>query len=164
MEDKKAFGSLKKKLSDLMGMATEMVLAMDPKEKPVMEMVQKQIEAAYRSLLISEGILFPASALPAKPKLPQMKYGEHGWVKLTEAQYASMEQRYGKTILSRAIKCVDEKAQKTGNRNGWKDWSLVLHNAIRDDWDSCRTAPIEEKKQNRFVGDERLLMSFMESR
>ena len=140
MEDKKAFGSLKRRLSELMGTAAVMAKEMDPKDKPVMDMVQSQIEAAYKSLLISEGILFPASALPAKPKLPQQKYGENGWVKLTEAQYVALEKKYGRSVLERAIKCVDEKAQKTGNRNGWKDWSLVIHNAIRDDWDKCRSA------------------------
>ena len=157
MEDKKTFGSLKRKLSDIMGAAAVMAKEMDPQEKPVMDMVQSQIEAAYKSLLISEGILFPASALPAKPKLPQFKYGENGWVKLTEAQYMALETRYGKTVLERAIKVVDEKAQKTGNRNGWKDWSLVLHNAIKDDWDKCRSAPVSNESR-----DDMILRRFME--
>ena len=89
MEDKKAFGSLKRKLSDIMGAAAVMAKEMDPQEQLPFSMVQAQIEAAYKSLLISEGILFPASALPAKPK--PIKRSENGWVKLTDAQYAALE-------------------------------------------------------------------------
>ena len=29
---------------------------------------------------------------------------------------------------------VDESAQKTGNKNGWKDWALVVHTCHRDRW------------------------------
>ena len=157
MEDKKAFGSLKSKLSDIMGTAAVMAKGMDPQEKPVMDMVQSQIEAAYKSLLISEGILFPASALPTKPKLQFKLYGDNRWVKLTDEQYKALEGRYGKAVLERAIKVVDQKAQMTGNRNGWKDWSLVLHNAIKDDWDRCRSAaPAVENL------DDMILRRFME--
>ena len=157
MEDKKAFGSLKKRLSDLMGAAAVMAKEMEPQEKLPFSMVQAQIEAAYKSLLISEGILFPASTLPAKPKPTATKRSDNGWVKLTDEQYAALEVRYGTAVLKRAIKVVDEKAQKTGNRNGWKDWSLVLHNAIRDDWDKCRSAPIEAENR-----DDLILRRFME--
>lgn len=157
MEDKKAFGSLKKKLSDLMGAAAVIAKEMEPQEKLPFSMVQTQIEAAYKSLLISEGILFPASTLPVKPKPIAIKRSENGWVKLTDAQYAALEARYGRTVLERAIKVVDEKAQKTANRNGWKDWSLVIHNAIRDDWDKCRSAPVEEENF-----EEKIIRRFME--
>lgn len=157
MEDKKAFGSLKRKLSDIMGAAAVMAKEMDPQAQLPFSMVQAQIEAAYKSLLISEGILFPASALLNKPKQPQVKRSENGWVKLTDAQYSALEQRYGRTVLERAIKVVDEKAQKTGNRNGWKDWTLVIHNAIRDDWDKCRSAPVEAESR-----DDMILRRFME--
>ena len=157
MEDKKAFGSLKRKLSDIMGAATVMAKEMEMSQEQQLSfsMVQTQIEAAYKSLLISEGILFPASVLPAKPK--PIKRSENGWVKLTDAQYAALEERYGRTVLERAIKVVDEKAQKTGNRNGWRDFTLVIHNAIRDDWDKCRTAPVEAENR-----DDLILRRFME--
>ena len=155
MEDKKAFGSLKRKLSDLMGAAAVMAKDMEPQEKIPFSMVQTQIEAAYKSLLISEGILFPASALPAKPVAT--KRSDNGWVKLTDAQYAALEERYGRSVLERAIKVVDEKAQKTANRNGWKDWSLVIHNAVRDDWDKCRSTPVEAESR-----DDMILRRFME--
>ena len=108
MEDKKAFGSLKRKLSDIMGAAAVMAKEMDPQEQLPFSMVQAQIEAAYKSLLISEGILFPASALLKKPKQQEMKtYGEFGVVKLTEEQYGKLVQGYGEKVIEKYINSVE---------------------------------------------------------
>lgn len=108
MEDKKAFGSLKRKLSDIMGAAAVMAKEMDPQEQLPFSMVQAQIEAAYKSLLISEGILFPASALLNKPKQQEMKtYGEFGVVKLTEEQYSKLVQGYGEKVIEKYINSVE---------------------------------------------------------
>lgn len=149
MEHQKAFGNIKQQMTRIMGQAAELHDRLPENEKAVMGILREQLTAAYRSLLISEGILFPASALPAKQKPPRRAFGQYGWVKLTEPQHAALAKKYGAEILERAIEYVDESAQKTGNRNDWKDWSLVLHNAIRDDWGKCRSGAAEaaRKKQ-----------------
>ena len=61
-------------------------------------------------------------------------HGEYGWVKLTDAQYDKLLQDLGKEELDRCIRYVDESAQKTTNRNGWKDWNLTIRNCSRDKW------------------------------
>ena len=157
MEDKKAFGSLKEKMANIMGLAAEITEKCSEGEKYSMDMVRVQINAAYTSLLISEGILFPASALPVKPQYK--KHGEHGWIKLTDKQHEALVERYGEVLLKRAINCIDEKAQLNGNRNGWKDWAAVIHKCIREDWDKVRSGmpKIEERK----VTDNALFDNFM---
>lgn len=138
---------------------------LDEKAKPSMQMVNEQIAAAYRSLLISEGILFPASKIAKKP--PMQKYGEYGWVKLTEAQNAALEKQYGKALLERAITYIDESAQKTSNKNGWKDWCLIIHKAIREDWGKVvsqpqKYAPKKPSEPSVYGGvDDKLVEQFM---
>lgn len=62
------------------------------------------------------------------------KHGEYGWVLLTDAEYGRLEKDWGIDKLSYYITYVDEFAQKTKNKNKYKDWNLVLRNAVRDNW------------------------------
>ena len=62
------------------------------------------------------------------------KYGEYGWVMLTDGQYRRLETELGRPELERCIRYVDEAAQKTGNRNRWRDWNLVIRSCHRDGW------------------------------
>lgn len=135
MENRQAIASLKKQMTDVMGRAAEIHERMPDEQKPIMDMVRAQITATYTALLISEGILFPASEMPKK-----RKYGEYGWVKLTDPQHEALTKRYGKELLERAIKYIDESAQQNGNKNKWKDWALVIHKCIREDWGKVRSA------------------------
>lgn len=61
-------------------------------------------------------------------------YGEYRWVKLTDSQYAKLQQDLGQSELDRCIRYVDESAQQTGNKNKWKDWNLVIRRCHRDGW------------------------------
>lgn len=65
-------------------------------------------------------------------------YGCNGWIKLTDTQYEKLLADLGKEELARCITYVDECAQKTHNRNGWKDWNLVIRNCHRDGWGTKR--------------------------
>lgn len=171
MESKKAFKSIKDKLTALMGEAVALCKELDEKDKPQMQLTNELIGVAYKSLLISEGILFPAAKVVKKP--PAIKYGEYGWVKLTEAQHENLEKQYGKELLARAITYIDESAQKTSNKNGWKDWSLVIHKCIREDWGKVVSHPQQpqQTEQNNTVAnipqegsvDRALLEQFMNS-
>ena len=62
------------------------------------------------------------------------RHGEYGWVLLTDAQYAKLEKDLGKEELDRCIRYVDESAQSSGNKNGWKDWNLVISRCSREGW------------------------------
>lgn len=66
-------------------------------------------------------------------------YGEFGWVRLTDGQYADLESRMGAAELHRCITYVDEQAQTTGNRNRWKDWHLLLRRCHQDRWHEIRS-------------------------
>ena len=85
-----------------------------------------------------EGIEPPAAA-PAPPA-PQPaepvrhKHGANGWVLLTEEQYTRLLKEFGPAELERCITYVDESAQITKNKNGWKDWNLVIRKCHREQW------------------------------
>lgn len=62
------------------------------------------------------------------------KFGEFGWVKLTDEQHKRLIDEFGKDTVERAINYIDEAAQTTGNKNKWRDWNLVLRKCIRNGW------------------------------
>lgn len=62
------------------------------------------------------------------------KYGEFGWVKVTDEQHRRLVEEYGEDTIKRTITYVDESAQTTGNKNKWRDWNLVLRKCIRNGW------------------------------
>lgn len=161
MEDKKAFGSLKEKMTNIMGLAAEITEKCSEGEKYSMDMVRVQLNAAYTSLLISEGVLFPASELVKKKKPVKKAYGEYGWVRLPEPQYAALVEKYGEVLLGRAITYIDEAAQKTGNKNGWRDFTLVIHNCIREDWGKVKSGMPKAPAKASEVSDVELFESFM---
>lgn len=68
------------------------------------------------------------------------KYGEYGWVKLSDTQYQKLQKELGQDELDRCIRYVDECAQQTGNKNKWKDWNLVIRRCNRDGWGSGHEA------------------------
>lgn len=71
---------------------------------------------------------------PAPTKPPKKKYGEYGWVKLSDAEYQRLVAEYGESTVKHYIQYIDESAQTTGNKNKWKDWNLVLRKAIKGQW------------------------------
>ena len=71
---------------------------------------------------------------PEKPAPAFHKYGEYGWVKLTDEQYQRLLTEWGEAELKRCIKYVDESAQSSKNKNKWTDWNLVVRRCHRDGW------------------------------
>ena len=63
-------------------------------------------------------------------------YGEHGRVKLSQEEYDRLARDYGQAETERCIAYVDEIAQSTNNKPGWKDWNLVVRRCHRDGWGS----------------------------
>lgn len=88
-----------------------------------------------------EGIEPPAAApAPHTPIVPdpeepvRHKHGANGWVRLTDEQYIRLLKEFGPAELERCITYVDESAQITKNKNGWKDWNLVIRKCHREKW------------------------------
>ena len=61
-------------------------------------------------------------------------YGEYKHVLLTDDQVGRLLKDLGGAEMDRCIRYVDEAAQKTGNKNGWKDWNLVIRTCHREGW------------------------------
>ena len=69
-----------------------------------------------------------------KPKEPTKDYGRYGRVRLTDDAYARLLNDLGETELNRCIAYIDESAQSTNNKNGWKDWNVVIRRCSRGQW------------------------------
>lgn len=70
-----------------------------------------------------------------KPHTPaRKKYGEYGWVRLSDAEYTRLVNDMGDEELSRCIRYIDESAQGNGNKNRWKDWNIVVRRCHREGW------------------------------
>lgn len=81
------------------------------------------------------GAAAPTLKPAPKPKNPpRKKYGEYGWVLLTDEQHERLTNDLGAAELQRCIQYVDESAQSSGNKNRWKDWNLVLRRCSREGW------------------------------
>ena len=74
------------------------------------------------------------TSAPAPEPNQRRKYGEYGWVQLTEKEYERLLDQYGQQTIDFYIRYIDESAQLTGNKNKWKDWNLTLRKAIRNRW------------------------------
>ena len=88
---------------------------------------------------------------PAPSKQLKKKYGEYGWVRLTDEEHERLISDHGAEITVHYIELVDSKAQQTGNKNKWKDWNLTVRNAIRDKWGGTahqKSAPKTQSKES----------------
>lgn len=99
----------------------------------------------------------PPAAAPAPAEAPveepkRHKHGANGWVLLTDEQYKKLLHDLGPAELERCITYVDESAQITRNKNGWKDWNLVLRKCHREQWGvkapkpKAAEQPVQRKK------------------
>lgn len=67
-------------------------------------------------------------------KVQRHKYGEFGWVLLSDAECDKLIADMGEAEFKRCLQYVDEAAEKTYNKNGWKNWNLVLRACHREKW------------------------------
>ena len=72
--------------------------------------------------------------------------GNYGWVKLSDEEYSRLSNELGEHELKRCIAYVDESAQSTNNKNGWRDWNLVIRKCSRDGWGLKTKAPASAAK------------------
>lgn len=82
-----------------------------------------------------------APAKPTRtPSVSRTARGVYGWVKLSDEEYSRLSNELGEQELKRCIAYVDESAQSTNNKNGWRDWNLVIRKCSRDGW-GLKTKP-----------------------
>lgn len=55
-------------------------------------------------------------------------------MKLSQEEHDRLVRDYGQAEAERCIAYVDEIAQSTNNKAGWKDWNLVVRRCHRDGW------------------------------
>ncbi len=82
----------------------------------------------------SATVLPPPAHTPTPNAVERHKYGDYGWVKLTDEEYSRLVTELGPTELARCIDYLDTSAQSTGNKNRWKDWNLVIRRCHREGW------------------------------
>lgn len=83
------------------------------------------------------GQKIPSGSEAPPERQARHKHGAHGWVRLTDDEYARLLDELGEAELQRCIAYIDESAQMNGNKNKWKDWNLVIRKCSRDRW-GCR--------------------------
>ena len=99
----------------------------------------------------------PPAAAPAPAESPaeepqRHRHGANGWVLLTDEQYQKLLHDLGPAELERCITYVDESAQITKNKNGWKDWNLLIRKCHREQWGAkhpkqkSSEQPVQRKK------------------
>ena len=92
----------------------------------------------------------PAEAPVEEPQ--RHRHGANGWVLLTDEQYKKLLHDLGPAELERCITYVDESAQITKNKNGWKDWNLLIRKCHREQWGAkypkqkASEQPVQRKK------------------
>ena len=72
-----------------------------------------------------------AALPPAEEKRPRGRYGR---VRLTDRQWEQLCADLGREEAERCLTLVDEKAELTGNRNGWQNWDLLVRRCFREKW------------------------------
>ena len=86
------------------------------------------------SVSVSETVSEAGTGADKPPAPTRKKYGQYGWVKLTDSDYNRLLNDFGATEVKRCIAYIDESAQATGNKNKWRDWNLVIRRCHRDGW------------------------------
>ena len=76
----------------------------------------------------------PAAAPSPKKEEARKKYGEFGWVRLSDKEYQRLTEEMGDEELQRCIRYIDEAAQRTHNKNKWSDWNLTVRSCHRNGW------------------------------
>ena len=96
----------------------------------------------------------PAPMRREERRKERRKHGAYGWVRLTDEEYAGLTAAHGQALADEKIACVDERAQQTGNKRGWKDWHMMVTKAIRENWGEKEKEAAAPRppapKQNRF--------------
>lgn len=96
----------------------------------------------------------PAGNETGKPVATKKnKYGEYGWVKLTDGEYERLNKEFSEAEVAKYITYVDTYVQENNNKQKYKDWNLVVRKAIREKWgkdDEKQSGFNKTRKKSRF--------------
>ena len=71
---------------------------------------------------------------PQRKAPTRHKFGEYGWVRLSDEEHARLLNDLGPDELERCIAYLDESAQGNHNKNKWSDWNVVVRKCHRQGW------------------------------
>lgn len=115
--------------------------------------IEKENEKENEYEIEKEGENECSPPIEGPPRVAKKKYGQYGWVRLTPEEYSRLLEDLGEAELRRCIEYVDESAQKSGNKNRWKDWNLVIRNCHRDGW-GLRQKGTSKQVYSSYAGNE----------
>lgn len=131
----------------------------DKLNKPLLAEIQKVKSQGFREYLAelyNSRDNIPAPYEPGKdqtPKIERHKWGEYGWVRLSDEEYARLVEDLGEEEFARCLKYVDESAQSNGNRNKWKDWNLVIRKCSKMKWGQNRAGAAKSSSSTAAMDD-----------
>lgn len=67
-------------------------------------------------------------------KITFHKHGTYGRIILTSEQYDKLIAEFGQMQIDKQINSLDEYVQSNNNKNGYKDFNLVLRKSLRENW------------------------------
>ena len=81
-----------------------------------------------------ESIVADAPQPHSKIKPQKHKRGIYGRVLLTDEEVERLYKDFGQDKADYFINFIDESAEGTENKNGWKSWNVVIRRAIKEGW------------------------------
>ncbi len=118
-----------------------------------LESENQRFSKSESTVSVSEAVSGSVSGTLAgsETKAKRKKYGQYGWVRLTDAEHSRLLNELGDAEFNRCVQVVDESAQSTGNKNGWRDWNLVIRKCHRDGWGRNRcNMPVQSEPSRRY--------------
>ena len=118
--------------------------------KITIKMLEDNIDMLKKeNILLKEKLNKPKST--KKPTEQRHKYGEYGRILLTDEQYKKLCEEYDKEFIDEIITRVDEYIESNNNKNGYKDFNLVVRKAIREKWFKMDYEAFKKNKESRNI-------------
>ena len=69
-----------------------------------------------------------------KENIKRKSYGNYKRIKLTDKEYQKLIEDFGEDFINSQIELLDEYVESNNNKNGYKNFNLVLRKSIRENW------------------------------
>ena len=81
-------------------------------------------------------------------------YGEYKRIRLKDSQYKKLCGEFGESKTNLAIQKLDEYVQSNNNKNGYKDFYLVLRKVIQQNWFKINDSDFTSGNNNQIIWEE----------
>lgn len=81
-------------------------------------------------------------------------YGEYKRIRLKDSQYKKLCDEFGESKTQLAITKLDEYVQSNNNKNGYKDFYLVLRKVIQQNWFKINDSEFTSGNNNQIIWEE----------